>query len=112
MPDRQNKSAIDKSEQKVLNWSFDEALKVLAFLPLGYDGKSLQKATAGNTALKVTKSGDHTYVGSAAPGTLESEAKWQAMDVYNSSGNITVKWADGDSNFDNIATDLTSLSYS
>jgi len=38
-------------------------------------------------------------------------AKWKAMKMDESSGNI-ITWANGDSEFNNVATDLTVLSYS
>jgi len=38
-------------------------------------------------------------------------AAWQARKIDTSSG-VVITWADGDANFDNVATDLTSLSYS
>lgn len=60
---------------------------------------------------KVTVDGTSTYVGVANPGTNQSSALWQCFKVDTSSGTI-VTYADGNSNFDNVATDLTSLSYS
>jgi len=59
-------------------------------------------------AVKIQTDGTATYVGMADPGTLQAEAKWQAF-KYDS-GVLT--FADGNANFDNVATDLTSLSYS
>jgi len=66
---------------------------------------------AGDYALKVTVDGSVTYVGIAAPGTLQSEAKWQCKKIDETTG-VVITWADGNANFDNVATDLTSLSYS
>lgn len=60
-------------------------------------------------AIKITESGGTTYVGEAAPGTAESNASWKAYKV-TSSGVVT--YADGNPNSDNVATDLTALSYS
>jgi hypothetical protein len=65
----------------------------------------------GNNAVKVTIVGSITYVGMASPGTLQASALWQCKKVDGTSGTV-VTWADGNANFDNIATDLTSLSYS
>jgi hypothetical protein len=62
-----------------------------------------------NFTQKITTSGTDTFVAIAIPGTLQSEAKWQAQKV-DTDGNIT--WADGNAEFDNIATDLTALTYS
>lgn len=99
------------SEQNVLNKSFDNDFETLAVEGLGYDGANLQRNNADNTATKVTVSGLVTYIAIAAPGTDQSEAKWQAKKIDETTGTV-ITWADGNANFDNIATDLTSLSYS
>jgi len=62
-------------------------------------------------ATKITVSGTDTYIGFANPGTAQSDAKWRAMRIDESSGTV-ITYADGDANFDNVATDLTALSYS
>lgn len=62
-------------------------------------------------AMKVTTSGSVTYLALAKPGTAESSALWQARKIDSSSGTV-ITWADGNTNFDNIATDLTALTYS
>lgn len=64
-----------------------------------------------NYAIKITTSGTVTYIGVANPGTSESSASWQCKKIDSTTG-IIITWADGDTNFDNIATDLTSLTYS
>jgi len=64
-------------------------------------------------AQKVFVSGSHTYLAMAAPGTLEAEARWRAWDVDTSVANTTkITFADGNAQFDNVATDLTALDYS
>lgn len=65
----------------------------------------------GFYALKVTEVGSVTYVAVAAPGTAQATAKWQVKKIDQTSG-VVVTWADGDCNFDNVSTDLTSLTYS
>lgn len=62
-------------------------------------------------AVKVTYSGTTTYVAKANPGALQSSAVWQCMKIDESSG-MVITWADGNANYDNVATDLTALSYS
>jgi hypothetical protein len=57
--------------------------------------------------LKITTSGSDTYVGLAVPGTSQASALWQA---FKYSGGV-LTYADRDTNFDNVATDLTALSY-
>lgn len=64
-----------------------------------------------NYAIKITTSGSYTYVACANPGTAQSSASWRVMRMDNSSG-LVITWCDGDSEFDNVATDLTALDYS
>jgi hypothetical protein len=59
-------------------------------------------------AVKITPGAD-TYIGEAVPGTLQSAAAWRCQKI-DANGSVT--WADGNANFDNVATDLTALSYS
>lgn len=64
-------------------------------------------------AAKITTSGNYTYIAHALPGSVQSDAVWRCKRVYDDgAGNITILWADGNSSFDNIATDLTALVYS
>lgn len=66
-----------------------------------------------NYAFKVTEDGDYTYIALAPPGTDQSAEAWKAMRVDSSvEGDTVITYADGDTDFDNVATDLTALSYS
>ena len=65
-------------------------------------------------ALRLFESGYVVYVCTAAPGALAARAVWQVMKVDATSGVIITR-ADGNSNYDNVATDLATvaaLSYS
>lgn len=62
-------------------------------------------------ALKMTTVGSVDYVGEADTGTAASSALWRAKKVDSTTG-IIITWADGNANFDNVATDLTTLTYS
>lgn len=106
-----NPSQAKYSEQNILNTSFDEELGVSAVETLGFDGINVQRSPATSVAVKITEDGVNTYVAIAAPGTAQSTAKWQVKKIDTTSGTI-ITWADGDADFDNVATDLTSLSYS
>ena len=106
-PPAQNKY----SEQYMGNTSFDEDFGVNAVETLGYDGVALQRLNASNMAVKVTVDGTNTFLALAAPGTTQATAKWQARKIDTSSG-VVITWADGNSSFDNVASDLTALSYS
>lgn len=69
------------------------------------------QTTAGPVASKVTVEGSVTYIGQAAPGSAQSANVWQCKKVDETTGTV-ITWADGNSLFDNVATDLTALSYS
>lgn len=99
------------SEQNVLNNSYDEDFDVSATEALGYDGQSLQRKLADALAQKVTVSGSVTYVAIAAPGTSQSDNKWQVKKIDATTG-VVITWADGNADFDNTSTDLTALTYS
>ncbi len=63
-------------------------------------------------ASKISIVGNYTYVAEADPGTTEATALWRVRRVYQLGDETTVTWADGDNSFDNVATDLTTLTYS
>lgn len=62
-------------------------------------------------ALKSTTVGAVTYVAEASPGTLETEAEWRVKKIDETNG-VVITWADGNTFWDNVATDLTALNYS
>ena len=64
------------------------------------------------TTLYPTPTTTDTYVGKATVGSLQSEAVWQAKRILDDGENLVVTWANGDTNFDNVATDLSALTYS
>jgi hypothetical protein len=78
------------------------------------EGTGADKVISADTlmAQKVTEAGDITYIALAPTGTAQSAAAWRAYKVTVSGADTTITWADGDTNFDNVATDLTALSYS
>jgi hypothetical protein len=67
--------------------------------------------TATVYATKITVSGTTTYVGKAAVGSAQASAVWQCQKIDESSGTV-ITWADGNAVFDNVATDLSALTYS
>ncbi len=62
-------------------------------------------------ATKVTVSGLVTYVAKAAPGSAQASAAWSAKKIDTTTG-VVITWADGNNNYDNVATNLTALTYS
>lgn len=102
---------IQKTEQSILNNSYDTDFNQLATEKLGYDGTNLQRGIADNLATKITKVGTITYIGIAAPGVSQATTKWQAQKIDTTdTNNIIISWADN-ANFSQAATDLTILTY-
>jgi len=58
-----------------------------------------------------TSTTDTTYIGEARIGTATSVAKWRIQKLDESSG-LTIQWADGNGEFDNVWDDRVGLSYS
>jgi hypothetical protein len=56
--------------------------------------------------------GSVTYVGKAIPGTTESAPAWQIQQITETGPDITILFADGAANFDQIWDDRLILSYS
>jgi len=109
------------SPDQMASDSFDRTFRQYAVEVLGYDGTNLQRirtdesgvlqTTDKNYAYKVTEDGDVTYVAIGAVGSAQASDVWQAMKIDQTTGAV-ITWADGDSDFDNVATDLSVLSYS
>ncbi len=112
-PDRQYAPEIKRTEQYVLNSSFDEVYKVLAVMGLEWDGGTkVSRQISSNTAVIIDSSADPIiYIGKAPIGSIASEAVWQISKLDTSSGLIKT-WADGDADFNNIWDNRTSLTYS
>jgi hypothetical protein len=52
------------------------------------------------------------YLCEADPGALTSAAVWRIQKLtFGVDGDVTIQWADGDPNFDNIADNRASLTY-
>ena len=61
-------------------------------------------------AMKLTVVGSVTYVANAPAGSLQADAVWKCKKIDETSG-IVITWADGNEKYDNVATDLTTLTY-
>lgn len=53
-----------------------------------------------------------TFIGASQPATATSAAKWKILVIDNTTSVTRIRFADGNSNFDNVWDDRTSLSYS
>lgn len=104
---------IQDSEQNVLNKAMDSDFDALVVSPGEYDGHDLQRPESGLMAQKIVESSGYTYICKAPPGTAQSTALWRCKRIDQTvSGTTVITWADGNINFDNVATDPTSLTYS
>lgn len=63
----------------------------------------------GELAARYVTVGDMQYIGEAEVGSLDASAVWRIIRIEQSAGEI--KYADGDSNFDNVWDDHASLTY-
>jgi len=52
-----------------------------------------------------------TYVGEAQTGSSESSAVWRIKRLTTSGSVLSIEWADGNMQFDNVWSDRTTLSY-
>lgn len=97
----------------IFNLSFDREANTLVFQPAGYDGTNVPKRIISSSmATKIVEDSGYTYIGIAAPGTLQTEAKWQVKRIDETTpGTTIITWADGDSEFDNTVNNITSLSF-
>lgn len=104
---------IQDSEQRILNKALDNEFNALVVSSGMYDGVSLQRAVDPSLMAQViVESGAYTYICIAPPGTDRSTAKWQCKRIDTSTTGTTVfTWADGNTDFDNSATDPTALTY-
>lgn len=105
----QDARQTEYSEQNILNNSYDKVYKLLLFAMMGFDGSGMRVQEANDVQTKIVDSGGYTYICKAPVGTAEATAGWK---IYRIDTNGSKVYADGDSNFDNVATDPTSLTYS
>lgn len=100
-------------EQAILNSSFNPETGLLQVESMGTDGSGSRTEPTSVVATKITTVDLTTYIAIAAPGTDQASALWQVKRIVDDgAGTVTITWADGNGSFDNIATDLTALSYS
>lgn len=110
---RQPANPTKYTSQYMDNLSFDDAFRLHARLGLKFDGTNAVYDIAGEMACKIVTADTITYIAKAPPGTAEASALWQAKKLDSSVAGTTVTtWADGNTNFDNVATDLSALTYS
>lgn len=108
--DRQGEDLTLYSLEHILNQSFDRLTQTLIHQIVGFDGTTnLQRQVADNTQIYAVETGGYNYFCFAAVGTAQATAKWMVFRVDSVGNKI---YADGDAEFDNVATDPTILTYS
>ena len=81
----------------------------------GYSSTVRKVQTVDNFTQRIAYNASNLteYIGLAKPGTATSAASWQIKKLVYSGSLVTeILFADGDTNFDNVWDDRTSLSYS
>ena len=61
----------------------------------------------GPMAFAMYDSGTYKYFGDAAVGTSLTDASWRVSRITTATSKI--EWADGNSNFDNVFTDVSTV---
>lgn len=62
-------------------------------------------------ALQLDTVGTVTYIGTAAPGSSLAASVWQIKKMTDTGTALSIQWADGNTEFDNVWNDRESLSY-
>ena len=99
------------SSQNIDNMGFDETYLEPTVLGVKTDGQNLIREITRQVATKVTASdANTTFVAIAPVGSSQSNAVWQVKKILVTGNDTVITWAGGGS-FNQIATDLTSLTY-
>ncbi len=77
-----------------------------------YWSNSQEDSLANQNVQLDTVDATTTYIGYALPGVLTSAAGWKIKKIITSGDDLSITWADGNNNFDNIWDNRAGLSYS
>lgn len=97
------------TERHIANMGFDPELQIPITGLVGFDGQGLSRNLSETVQIVGANDATYDYFAFSRPGTATASPKWMAfrVDTYGS-----LQYADGNASFDNVATDLTALSYS
>lgn len=102
------------TSQYIDNMSFDDTYKEATVLPVEMDpsGTLVRKVSDTLATRWAAKAGDSTiiYVGEATAGSASGDSVWRIFEADTTNG--TIKYADGNTNFDNEFDNRESLNYS
>ena len=105
MPD-----TYDKSSRLLLD---KETLEYAKFLKSIYEQIAIRTSDLCNDGINFETDtvGTTTYLGLAKMGEATSAATWQIIRIVVTAGNVSMRYADNDDNFDNVWDNRTGLSY-
>lgn len=109
MVNRMGKPETARTGQYIQNLSFDEEFGIATVALVEFDGNNLVRKLSSTMQTKIVSDSGYTYICKAPVGTALSDAKWQVSRIDSTGSKM---FADADSEFDNIATDPTTLSFS
>ncbi len=101
---------IDTLPAQMYGWNGSSPVKVL----LDIDGNMVSISKSYATQIDDVSTVSVAYVGKAAVGSATSSPVWQIIKISKGGSPIStiITYADGNSNFDNIFDNRTSLTYS
>ena len=107
-------SAVEVTNQVTELAVYDESASVLEVIESGPQTIIQVGAEEVEYAKRVDFiTDDEFYKGEAAAGSADSAAAWRIQHtVIGVDGDVDTKWADGNTNFDNVWDDRLTLSYS
>jgi hypothetical protein len=100
-----------ESSQTLQNRSFDEIYALNMVEPVLFDGVTHRREQSPLCAMKITEVGDTVYIAKAPVGTAQATAGWQVKRIQTVGADTAITWCDSNAAFDNVATDLTTLTY-
>lgn len=75
-------------------------------------GRPYKAAQLVPDEILIDESTSDTYIGNTKPGTASSSALWRIRKIAVAAGVTSIKFADGDDQYDNVWDNRLSLSYS
>lgn len=72
---------------------------------------NVNSANLSESLLQVDSVGNTTYLGYADAGSLTSASVWGIKKIVEVSNDVSITWADGNTNFDNIWDNRLTLTY-
>jgi len=81
-------------------------------MPIYIDGREIRITEEIPYAVRVDAVGTISYIGEALAGSATNAAAWRIKKLEEVGNDVTVTWADGNTNFDNIWDNHLTLTYS